>query len=139
MRFAYGALYNWYSIDTAVNGKKNVCPTGWHVPSDNEWTTLTAFLGGESVAGGKMKETGVYYWRSPNTGADNSSEFSGLPGGEKMETSFYYIGLDGFWWSSTSSGPTSAIYRGVSVSNTWIDRESYTSKNYGLSVRCLKD
>ena len=70
----YGRLYNWYAVDNnagtkvASNGGKNVCPTGWHVPSDAEWTTLTTYLGGESVAGGKLKETGTTHWQSPNTG-----------------------------------------------------------------------
>src|ERR1035437_4904310 len=73
----YGKLYNWY----AVNDPRGLAPTGWHVPSDAEWTTLSTCLGGNAVAGGAMKETGTTHWTSPNTGATNSSGFTGLPGG----------------------------------------------------------
>jgi uncharacterized protein (TIGR02145 family) len=73
----YGKLYNWY----AVADPRHVCPTGWHEPTDGEWTTLTDYLGGAAVAGGKMKTTGLQYWISPNTDATNESGFSGLPGG----------------------------------------------------------
>jgi uncharacterized protein (TIGR02145 family) len=77
----YGALYNWYAIDMLLNGSKNVCPTGWHVPTDVEWTTLTNYLGGTGLAGGKMKEAGLAHWTSPNSGATNESGFAGLPSG----------------------------------------------------------
>jgi uncharacterized protein (TIGR02145 family) len=77
----YGALYNWYAVDVASNDGKNVCPAGWHIPSDAEWTTLTDYLGGASVAGSKLKETGTTHWLSPNTGATNESGFTALPGG----------------------------------------------------------
>ncbi len=73
----YGRLYNWYTVDD----DKGVCPEGWHVPDDAEYTVLTDYLGGESVAGGKMKETGTEHWNSPNTGATNESGFTGLPRG----------------------------------------------------------
>ena len=69
----YGALYNWYVLNAGSNGWKNVCPTGWHVPTDAEWTTLTTYLGGESIAGGKLKETGTSHWLSPNTVATNET------------------------------------------------------------------
>jgi uncharacterized protein (TIGR02145 family) len=88
----YGALYNWYAIDTLSNGNKNVCPTGWHVPTDVEWTTLTTYLG----AGGKMKEAGLAHWTTPNTGATNESGFAGLPGGYRgTNGTFNDIGGDG--------------------------------------------
>ncbi|MBK8503768.1 MAG: fibrobacter succinogenes major paralogous domain-containing protein [Saprospiraceae bacterium] len=73
----YGKLYNWY----AVNDGRGLCPTGWHEPTDAEWTTLTDFLGGLSLAGGPMKAAGTAHWKTPNTGATNASGFSGLPGG----------------------------------------------------------
>ncbi len=95
----YGKLYNWY----AVNDPRGLAPTGYHVPSDGEWTTLTTFLGGESVAGGKMKATTL--WNSPNTGATNSSGFTGLPGGIRNRFgSIFDIGFNGNWWSSSEGG-----------------------------------
>jgi uncharacterized protein (TIGR02145 family) len=72
----YGALYNWYAVNT---GK--LCPEGWHVPSDEEWITLRTYLGGEELAGGKMKESGISHWQSPNAGATNQSGFTAIPGG----------------------------------------------------------
>ncbi|MBA7544886.1 hypothetical protein ES705_37247 [subsurface metagenome] len=95
----YGALYNWYTVE-----KGNLCPTGWHVPTDAEWTTLTDYLGGASVAGGKLKETGTAHWSYPNTGATNESGFTALPGGGRsLNGTFGYVGSSGGWWSSTGS------------------------------------
>src|SRR5690554_5475820 len=92
----YGKLYNWHAVNT---GK--LCPTGWHVPSDAEWTELTDYLGGTSVAGGKLKETGTTHW-ARNTGATNETGFTALPGGGRDDSgTFYGIGGDGFWWSAT--------------------------------------
>jgi uncharacterized protein (TIGR02145 family) len=131
----YGKLYNWY----AVTSSNNVCPTGWHVPSDAEWTTLTTFLGGENVAGGKMKSTGTQYWQSPNAAADNSSGFSGLPGGYRyFYGPFGFIGFYGYWWSSTEDGTGLAWGRFLSYG----DGLAYRSGDYksdGFSVRCLRD
>ncbi|SDD19418.1 FISUMP domain-containing protein [Williamwhitmania taraxaci] len=112
----YGVLYNWPAAmngaaSSTVNpsGVQGVCPTGWHLPSDAEWTQLTTFLGGESVAGGKLKEIGTTHWASPNTGADNSSGFTALPGGYRnYGGSFYYIGYGGYWWSATEYDATHA-------------------------------
>ena len=131
----YGKLYNWY----AVNDPRNMCPLGWHVPTDAEYTLLTAYLGGESVAGGKMKSTGTQYWQSPNTGATNESGFSGLPGGSRNnDGSFSVIGDFGAWWSSTESYPSAAWYRGLGYIS--VDADSFSGfKTYGLSVRCLRD
>ncbi len=86
----YGLLYNWF---TAVD-PRGLCPAGWHVPTDAEWTELTDYLGGENVAGGKMKTTGTLdagtgLWAAPNFGATYSSGFSGLPGGSRIESGFY--------------------------------------------------
>jgi uncharacterized protein (TIGR02145 family) len=138
---AYGSLYNWYAINTPTNGNKNVCPTGWHVPTDTEWTTLTDYLGGEGVAGGKMKEAGLAHWVSPNTGATNESGFSGLPGSYRFSSNgtFSILGYDGYWWSSTESSSTSrALNRilGKSVNNI---HKTSLHKGSGLSVRCLRD
>ena len=104
----YGFLYNWYAavgIVTAMGSPtKNICPTGWHVPTDTEWTTLTDYLGGVSVAGGKMKSTGTAYWYTPNTAATNESGFSVLPGGYRFsDGSFDYIRSTAFFWSATEN------------------------------------
>jgi uncharacterized protein (TIGR02145 family) len=100
----YGKLYNWY----AVVDSRNVCPTGWNVPTDEEWTTLTDYLGGQSdenynfFAGGKMKSTGFQYWLNPNTEANNESGFSGLPAGIRIfDGTFSSFGNNGFWWSTS--------------------------------------
>jgi uncharacterized protein (TIGR02145 family) len=131
----YGALYNWYTVNT---GK--LCPTGWHAPTDSEWTALTTFMGGTSVAGGKLKETGITHWRSPNTGATNSSGFTGLPGGSHGYSSgpFYFLGDDGFWWTSTADSDYDAWSLNLSYDNSTIDRIRY-HKRHGFSVRCLRD
>lgn len=131
----YGKLYNWY----AVADQRNVCPTGWHVPSDAEWTTLTTFLGGELVAGGKMKSTGTQYWTSPNSDADNSSGFSGLPGGLRyFAGALDDIGYNGYWWSSSQFNGNSAWYRGLYYGLSTVGRTNF-NKLSGFSVRCLKD
>jgi uncharacterized protein (TIGR02145 family) len=131
----YGKLYNWYT----VADPRNVCPTGWHVPSDAEWTVLSDYLGGESVAGGKMKSTGTQYWQSPNTDATNESGFSGLPGGYRyINGTFNLIGYYGYWWSSTEYGTFSAWLRTLDyyIGDVY---GNYPSKTDGLSVRCLRD
>ena len=86
-----------------TNGNKNVCPTGWHVPTDAEWTVLTEYLGGATSAGGRMKEVGTTSWDSPNTDATNSSLFTGLPGGIRNAEngSSYVINRNGYWWSTS--------------------------------------
>lgn len=143
----YGKLYNWYAAagiyDAAslVNPalRKKLAPTGWHVPTDAEWTTLTTCLGGESVAGGKMKETGTAHWNSPNTDATNSSGFTGLPGGYRFDNgTFLGIGDYGHWWSSSEYGTTTAWYRTLNFWNGGVDR-SWNYAVYGFSVRCLRD
>jgi uncharacterized protein (TIGR02145 family) len=135
----FGALYNWYAINSATNGNKNVCPTGWHVPSDAEWATLTTFLGGESFAGGKMKSIGTQYWMSPNSGATNSSGWSGLPGGGRLNSgTFGAIGQTGLWWSSTEYDPSLAWSRLLSSNDGVVSINSRYKEN-GFSVRCVRD
>lgn len=130
----YGYLYNWFAVD---DGK--LCPTDWHVPSDAEWTTLTDFLGGLTVAGGKMKEEGTAHWNSPNTGASNESGFTGLPGGDRSTIGpFFNIGSNGFWWSSTESSGSNAWYRGLFNDNVYVDLFNL-DKRFGISVRCVRD
>jgi uncharacterized protein (TIGR02145 family) len=126
----YGALYNLYVVNT---GK--LCPSGWHIPTDGEWNTLTTYLGGYSVAGGILKETGTAHWSSPNTGATNESGFTALPGGYRYSNgTFYVIGSSGLWWSATSN-----IAREVnSGSGEIVTAVGYNYK-CGLSVRCMRD
>jgi uncharacterized protein (TIGR02145 family) len=138
----FGALYNWYAINPSTNGNKNVCPTGWHVPTDAEWTTLTTSLGGDSLAGGKMKntDTKTRFWYSPNTDATNSSGFSGLAGGYRIKSGdFVAIGSFGLWWSSTELTTTNAQDRALGYNDGKVDRSGIISKTCGLSVRCLRD
>lgn len=133
----YGALYNWYVV--ADTSSLNVCPEGWHVPTDTEWTTLTTYLGGESLAGGKMKETGTFYWIFPNAGATNETDFSGLPGGDRFSSgAFDNIGFWGYWWSSTEGSATNAKFRQLSYSIANVGFGT-NSKRFGYSVRCLRD
>lgn len=138
----YGRLYNWY----AVNDPRGLAPTGWHVPSDAEWTTLSTFLGGEAAAGGKMKTTGTIeagtgLWFAPNQGATNSSRFAGLPGGNRFSNGpFLFIGAYGYWWSSTENErfSTSAWNRSLYYEVGSI-RRGFSTKHHGFSVRCVRD
>lgn len=131
----YGKLYNWYAVaDTA-----GLCPVGWHVPSDSEWTTLSTYLGGDAIAGGVMKEVGLTHWSSPNTDANNSSGFSGLPSGSRGYGGTYAnISFYSFWWSSTQANSTSTWYRYLYYLNGNLHRGS-DIKSYGFSVRCVRD
>lgn len=130
----YGALYNWYAVNT---GK--LCPTGWHVPTDEVWTTLITFLGGESIAGGKMKELGTTHWISPNTEATNESYFSALPGGVQPNYGgFIGVGEAGYWWTSTSSSFSSAFSHVILNNSGSIGRNASLNQG-GFSVRCIKD
>lgn len=131
----YGRLYNWY----AVNDNRKLAPVGWHVASDTEWTTLTTYTGGTS-SGGKLKETGITHWLTPNTGATNETGFTALAGGQRSDTgaNLNSIGKYGYWWTSTESGTDIAWPRGLSYNDTGVGRFSY-HKPYGMSVRCIKD
>jgi uncharacterized protein (TIGR02145 family) len=134
-----GALYTWYSIDPASNGNKNVCPTGWHIPTDDEWITLTTFLGGVSVAGGQMKSTNTLYWFDPNKDATNISGFSGLGGGYRFDDgSFQNMGYFGYWWSATEVDPDEAKYYNLFYSLGDIGKGNIF-KARGYSVRCIRD
>lgn len=130
----YGALYNWYTVNTA-----NLCPAEWHIPTDAEWTTLMTYLGGESVAGGKLKETGIMHWESPNAGATNETGFTAVASGHRsMEGYFENLKLDGLYWLGTEQDEDDAQTRFVtySTANVW---SSLANKKIGFSVRCLKD
>ncbi len=131
----YGKLYNWY----AVNDPRGLAPAGWHIASDAEWTTLETSLGGGSVAGGKMKEAGTLNWITPNTGGNNNSGFAGLPGGTRLSNGvFSNVGNQGIWWTSTENTIAYAWYRYLFFNDGNVSR-SFSDKQGGFSVRCLRD
>jgi uncharacterized protein (TIGR02145 family) len=129
----YGVLYNWPAVI-----ELGLCPSGWHVASDEEFTQLTDFLGGESVAGGKMKEAGSDHWNSPNIGATNSSGFTGLPGGNKYSGGFGDEGNNGAWWTTSVYFYDNSWNRIVTRDGSFVFR-SATSLNRGFSARCVQD
>ncbi len=127
----YGVLYNWTAALTA-------CPEGWDLPSDDDWTELSDFLGGGPVAGGKLKETGTEHWNEPNTGATDEYGFTALPGGQRSSTGFFtnYRSY-GYWWSANQEAETNAWGRMMYYDSTNLGRDNYV-KRLGLSVRCVK-
>ncbi|MFC2090609.1 FISUMP domain-containing protein [Bacteroidota bacterium] len=136
----YGRLYDWDAAmkNSSKQGAQGICPDGWHVPTDQEWTILMNHLGGVSKAGGKMKETGTSLWLDPNTDATNSSGFSGLPGGELEGSFFQYIGQYALFWSSTEVDAAKAKYRYLAYNSSELKTLEW-NKDLGYSVRCLKD
>ena len=131
----YGHLYNWYAIvDT-----RDICPDGWHVPSDEDWDILSSFLGGDLVAAGKMKETKAGSWNAPNVEATNVSGFTALPGGYRsVRGEFHSLGSYTFLWSSTPYAPETAWCRYFQNGSDRMDRiDNY--KAFGFSIRCIKD
>lgn len=142
----YGVLYNWpaamadnASSTANPSGVQGVCPTGWHLPGDAEWKGLTDYLGEISEAGGKLKETGLIHWTSPNAGATNETGFTALPGGlRSYDGAFSSIGGSGRWWSATEFNVTSAWYRDVGCNNSDVNR-NYGGKGLAFSVRCVRD
>jgi uncharacterized protein (TIGR02145 family) len=151
----YGKLYNWYAVagiyDAASASnpalRKKLAPVGWHIPTDNEWSNLINCLdpnadGGFNIpnlAGGKMKSTGTSLWQSPNTGATNSSGFTGLPAGfQSTDGLCYDIGVYSYWWTSSESNIHEAFYVGISFGSDAVDRWSLF-KESKFSVRCVKD
>ena len=141
----YGGLYQWAEAMqySATEGVQGICPIGWHLPTDAEWTTLTTYLGGESVAGGKMKSTGTIQlfngvWLSPNTGATNSSGFNAHPGGQRsLDGSFVVLSINGTIWSS-SGDINGAWYRNLYSYSERVGR-GYEAKANGFAVRCVQD
>ena len=139
----YGKLYNWF----AVTDPRHICPTSWHEPTVDEWVTLINYLGGEAVAGGKMKTTGTQYWTSPNTDATNESGFSGLPGGYRpcdlSFPTFYQLGTNCTWWTSSLLQNNGAAAQSRTVYNYGGGISQVISNNFlkqnGFSVRCLRD
>lgn len=135
----YGALYNWYAVNTGI-----LCPTGWHVPGTAEFTVLVAFLGGDQIAGGKLKEAGTSHWAAPNLGATNGSGFTALPGGGRytlnsQSGTFSDLGFSGYFWSATTTtGSSAAFSLDLGYNQNLITKSEY-SKNDGGAVRCIKD
>jgi uncharacterized protein (TIGR02145 family) len=131
----YGALYNWYTVST-----KKLCPKGWHVPTDAEWTTLTNFIGDPISAGDKLKESGQDHWKNTLNSGTNEFDFTALPGGMRLESGGFPIFGNSYavWWSSTEYDPKNAKNRGLyfSTSNVY---SSHDDKRNGFSIRCLKD
>jgi len=130
----YGKLYNFYAVANPLG----LCPVGWRIPSDAEWTTLENFLGGKNIAGGLLKAVSGL-WASPNKGAQNLSGISALPGGNRNDAGNFNVnGNYGYWWTSTKKNSSEALYRSVDYNNI----NSYTDetkKQNGFSIRCIKD
>ncbi|MCK5775269.1 MAG: PKD domain-containing protein [Bacteroidales bacterium] len=145
----YGALYTWaaamggtgWSSNTNPSGVQGVCPDGWHLPSRNEWLQLLDFLGGRMVSGGKMKEAGTSHWLSPNTGADNSSGFTGIPSGYRSYTGdaeFNNLGEAAIYWSATEYDGSRSYYSRLRYN--YVQGSDGSNKNStGYSVRCVKN
>ena len=131
-----GRLYNWF----AVTDSRILAPAGWHIATDAEWSTMTSYLGTENNAGGKLKETGNTHWNSPNNGATNASGFTALPCGRREYNTGLFIndGYDGFWWTSSAYNPDYSWYRYLHYDISAIYRANF-HKQYGFSVRCVKD
>ena len=136
----YGKLYNWYVVDTATNGNRNVCPDGWHVPSISDWDVLIENLGGIH-AGGKMKEVGLSHWDAPNAGATNESGFNAVPGGSRdNDGDFSGFGQSSAWWTTT---PNNIAFVGGAIKYlvhlAGSPDEALASAKTGQSIRCVKD
>jgi uncharacterized protein (TIGR02145 family) len=143
----YGKLYNWYTVYT-----KKVCPTGWHVPDDNEWSSLISYLGGEKIDVGILRENGTNHWKAPDnytTTSSNRALFTALPGGLRfgdikteipIKYSSLYLEYHGYWWSSTENQDnyyTKASYHTIDNNNYY--RKDIFLKKGGMSIRCIKD
>ncbi len=142
----YGRLYERvtimsgaYSSDEVPSGVQGICPPGWHIPSITEWDILVHYLGGSDIAGGKMKENGTTHWNRPNTGAANKSGFTALPSGYRdYSGSFVNMGSYCTWWSATANGSTRAWHLSLDYDGGKVGRY-YIDKEYGFSVRCVRD
>ena len=127
------------SSSTNPSGVQGICPTGWHLPSDVEWTELNNYLGGATSAGAKLKETGTAHWELTSAGVTNETGFTALPGGYRVISSrFSDIGISGNWWSATENNESSAWLSVLNCTNYKTDRQFF-SKEMGYSVRCLRD
>ena len=130
----YGALYNWYAVSSG-----QLCPTGWHVPTNEDITQLVNYVGGPGVAGGMLKETGTVHWNSPNTGATNEYGFTALAGGKRLADGIFdFVKVEGNWWSSTEYSTLNGSNLSIifNYSNSF---QAYSNKKIGMSIRCVKD
>lgn len=134
----FGALYNWYVVDTLSNGGKNVCPAGWHVPSESEYAEMINYLGGENLAGIKLKEAGNVHFLSSNETATNLSGFTAMPAGYRVNTSFYEKGYYAQYWTTTPSNATQSFFVDIEYDGEYAYL-SDQNKNRGNSIRCVKD
>jgi uncharacterized protein (TIGR02145 family) len=142
----YGGLYQWnelmnYTTSSSTNpsGRQGICPAGWHLPSDAEWTELTTYLGNDTLTGGKMKETGTVHWLTPNTGATNTSGFTALPGGYRdYNSAFCCQGYQADFWASTEVTSDQARGRNLDYLSAGVAIIA-SVKSYGYTARCLKD
>lgn len=137
----YGGLYQWSEMMQyqTTEGIQGLCPTGWHLPSDAEWTVLTTNLGGLTISGGKMKEIGTTHWASPNTGATNSSGYTALPGGGRSGGVFFYVLTNtNLIWSSTQYDGTNSWSRRLYYNSADVSRQ-YNYKSDGFSIRCIQN
>ena len=142
----YGRLYNWFTVDDS----RIIAPLGWHVPTDAEWKQLEMTLGMSqaqadsmnwrgSVEGGMLKDTGIAHWQTPNVGATNEKGFKALPGGmHHMNSHFQSLGIDGYFWSTTESSGTLVWHRSLNYNRSTLYR-AINLKNYGFSIRCVKN
>jgi uncharacterized protein (TIGR02145 family) len=131
----YGKLYNWL----AVKGTKELCPTGWKVPSDTDWDNLISYLGDVNKAGLKMRSTGTSLWNAPNQGATNSSGFSGVPGGNRGDFGAFALkGAAAFFWTSTEFDAIYSRFRSLNGDLSTVT-DGYDRKKIGMSVRCVEE
>ena len=141
----YGVLYNWpaamnnaASSTYVPSGIQGICPSGWHLPSDAEWSQLTEYLR-TRVAGGKLKQKGTTLWNSPNKGASNKTGFTALPAGYRSDNgTFVSMGEDSDFWSATEFDAHNAWFRNIHFNDNDVGRNNF-KKEIGFSVRCVKD
>ena len=137
----YGGLYQWNEMmeyDTTA-GVQGICPSGWHLPTDGEWTIMADLLGGAIVAGGKMKETSTAYWKPPNAGATNESGFTALPGGNRISDGFIELGNSASYWSSSAYHSNWVYFRLLVYDTPYLSLSSGANKIRGYSVHCVKN
>jgi uncharacterized protein (TIGR02145 family) len=130
----YGALYNWYAVNTG-----NLCPTGWHVPTNDDITELVNYVGGSGVAGGRLKEINTVHWNTPNTGATDKFDFTARAGGKRAADGIFdFVKVEANWWTATEYSTLNASYLNI-LFNYGNSFQAYLHKKTGMSVRCVKD